>query len=154
MLSEPERKAGRLLIGIGNPSRGDDALGPLAIARLEAMHLPDTELLSDFQLQVEYLLDLEGRAEVIFIDATLDPAVRQFSFQAVHGERDRSHSSHALSPQAVLAAYVQYHGRPPPPAFVLAIRGHRFELGEGLSEPAAAALEAALAFLRRRLDSA
>ena len=39
-----------LVIGIGNPSRGDDAIGPLAIERLGALGLPDTELLTDFQL--------------------------------------------------------------------------------------------------------
>jgi len=153
-LSQVEGRAGRLVIGIGNPSRGDDALGPLAIERLEALNLPDVELLSDFQLQVEYLLDLEGREEVIFIDATVEPAVEAFSFRAVEGLRDTSFSSHALSPQALLAAYAQHHGQPPPPCHVLAIRGHAFELGEGLSAAAAATLEDALGFLVRRLSAA
>ena len=39
--------APRLIIGIGNPSRGDDAIGPLAIERLEALDLPGAELLTD-----------------------------------------------------------------------------------------------------------
>jgi Ni,Fe-hydrogenase maturation factor len=69
-LSAVASRAGRLVIGIGNPSRGDDAVGPLAVERLDALNLPDVEFLTDFQLQVEYLLDVEGREEVIFIDAT------------------------------------------------------------------------------------
>ncbi len=150
-MSTDVNKARRLIIGIGNPSRGDDALGPLAIERLEALNLPDVELLSDFQLQVEYVLDLDGRAEVVFIDASVDPAMEGFSFQALRGRRDTSHSSHALSPAALLAAYEHHYGRPPPPCHVLAIRGHAFELGEGLSAGAAAALENALDFLARRL---
>lgn len=60
-----------LIIGIGNPSRGDDALGPLAIERLEALDLAGVELLTDFQLQVEYALDLAGRRRVIFVDASV-----------------------------------------------------------------------------------
>ncbi len=153
-MSPAAGRAGRLIIGIGNPSRGDDALGPLAIERLEALNLPDVELLSDFQLQVEYVLDLAGRDAVIFIDASVDPALAGFSFLPVRARRDTGYSSHALSPAALLAAYEHHHGRPPPPCHVLAIRGHAFELGEGLSAAAAAALDDALDFLARRLSAA
>jgi hydrogenase maturation protease len=138
-----------LLIGIGNPSRGDDALGPLLIERLEALALPEVELLTDFQLQVEFALDLQGRQQVIFVDASLDAAA-PFTFSPVVAAEDTSYSSHALSPAAVLHAYRKLCGEPPP-AHVLAIRGEAFELGEGLSAAAAKHLDAALGWLRRRL---
>jgi len=153
-LSRVEGKPRRLIIGIGNPSRGDDALGPLAIERLQDLNLADVELLGDFQLQVEFVLDLAGRDAVIFIDASVDPALAGFSFLPVRAQRDTSYSSHALSPEALLAAYAHHHGRPPPPCHVLAIRGHAFGLGEGLSAAAAAALDDALGFLTRRLNAA
>ncbi len=137
-----------LIIGIGNPSRGDDALGPLLIERLEALPGADVELLTDFQLQVEYALDLQGRRQVVFVDASLD-AVAPFTFTPVVAEADASYSSHELSPGAVLHAHEKLYGEPPP-AHVLAIRGETFELGEGLSAAAAAHLEAALLFLRQR----
>jgi hydrogenase maturation protease len=145
-LSRVAGRAGRLVIGIGNPSRGDDAVGPLAIERLEALNLPDVELLTDFQLQVEYLLDLEGRQEVVFIDASL-VGDGPFTFSPVTAMEDQSFTSHALSPGAVLAAYERHYGRLAPSSFVLAIRAYEFELGEGLCPAAAANLEAALAFL-------
>lgn len=138
-----------LIIGIGNPSRGDDALGPMLIERLEALNLPNVELLTDFQLQVEFALDLQGRQQVIFIDASLN-AKPPFEFTPVQAVEDHSYSSHALSPGAVLHAYQQLYG-PPPPAFVLAIRGEAFELGEGLSETAMKHLEIATRWLRKRL---
>jgi len=146
-------KASRLVIGIGNPSRGDDALGPMAIERLETLNLPDVELLTDFQLQVEYLLDMEGRGQVIFVDATVSDAVNTFAYEPIHPALDASYSSHELSPQAVLAAYERHYERPAQPSFVLAIRGHGFELGEGLSAAAAANLDAALSFLSKHLTS-
>lgn len=151
MLSGQEPRSRRLIVGIGNLSRGDDALGPLAVERLEAWRLPDTELLTDYQLQVEYLLDMAGRDEVIFIDATVDPAVETFAFAAVEARQDASYSSHELSPQSLLAAYERHFGAAPPPCFVLAIRAWDFELGDGLSSAAAAGLEQALAFLSARL---
>lgn len=137
-----------LIIGIGNPSRGDDALGPLLIERLAARLPEDVELLTDFQLQVEYALDLQGRREVIFVDASID-APAPFAFSPCVAAEDASFSSHALSPGAVLHAYLKLFGEPPP-AHVLAISGRAFELGEGLSEPARQHLDAALDFLLQR----
>jgi hydrogenase maturation protease len=134
-----------LIIGIGNPSRGDDALGPMLIERLESLQLPDLELLTDFQLQVEFALDLQGRQQVIFVDASLN-AAPPFQFLPVTAAEDNSYSSHALSPGAVLHAYQKLFGAPPP-AFVLAIRGEAFELGEGLSKAATAHLDTALDWL-------
>lgn len=142
--------ARRLIIGIGNPSRGDDALGPLAIERLEALNLPDVELLTDFQLQVEYLLDMEDREQVIFIDASV-VGDGPFDFAAITASEAASFTTHALPPGAVLAAYERHYGRAAPPSFVLAIRAHEFELGAGLSPAAAVNLESALDFLSERL---
>lgn len=137
----------RLLIGIGNPSRGDDALGPLLVERLAALAPPGVELLTDYQLQVEYLLDLRGRTEVVIADASLaGPA--PFAVRSLQAAPDHAYSSHAISPAALLAAYQTHYGEPPPPCRVLAIRGYAFQLGEGLSPAAAANLEAALAWLR------
>ena len=140
-----------LVIGIGNPSRGDDALGPLCIERLASLHLPHVELISDFQLQVEYALDLLGRRQVIFVDAALDgPA--PFDFTPTSAAEDNSYSSHAMSPAALLqACRMLYDERPK--AWVLGIRGEVFTLGAELSQAAAGHLEAALAYLSARLVS-
>jgi hydrogenase maturation protease len=138
--------AERLIIGIGNPSRGDDALGPLLIERLAGRVGPEVELLTDFQLQVEHVLDLAGRQEVIIADAAASgPA--PFRFQPVAAREDDTLSTHRLSPAALLAAYRRYHGTPPPPCHVLAIRGYEFELGRPLSAQAEANLQAALRLL-------
>jgi hydrogenase maturation protease len=138
-----------LIIGIGNPSRGDDALGPMLIERLEALALPDVELLTDFQLQVEFALDLQHRKQVIFVDASLN-AAPPFTFTPVVAAEDTSYSSHALSPSAVLHAYQKLFGKPPP-SYVLAIRGIAFELGEGLTETAQTNLDAAVTWLTAHL---
>ena len=50
-----------------------------------------------------------------------------------------------MSPAAVLATYHAVVGDPPE-AYVLGIRGERFELGEGLSASAEAHLDAAVRF--------
>jgi hydrogenase maturation protease len=150
-LQPPPDAAPLLVLAIGNPSRGDDALGPLAAQRLAELALPGVEVLTDFQLQVEHALDLLGRQRVLFIDASasLD---RPFALTPIAPAKDDSYSSHAMAPPAVLYSYQQLVG-PPPPAWVLAIRGRAFELGEGLSAQAQRDVKLALDAIRPWLIS-
>jgi hydrogenase maturation protease len=138
-----------LVLGWGNLSRGDDALGPLCVAALQdalPAHLKGrVEFLDDYQLQVEFALDLVGRARILFIDASRVCAA-PFEVHTAQPRRDSSISSHALSPEALLQVFADLQGHPPPPAMVLAIRGEAFELGEPMSEAAQAHLAAAVAW--------
>jgi hydrogenase maturation protease len=152
MSPPPVEPPPRLIIGIGNPSRGDDALGPRLIERLADRIGAQTELLTDFQLQVEYVLDLAGRQEVIIADAAATgPA--PFLFQSIAATADAAFTSHSLSPGALLAAYRRHFDAPPPPCHVLAIRGYAFGLGQPLSSQAEANLEAAVRFLLLRVGT-
>jgi hydrogenase maturation protease len=131
-----------LVLAVGNPSRGDDALGPLLAERLEQAGLPGVEVVVDFQLQVEHALDLVGRERVIFVDAGTGTQA-PFEWRRAHPAAQFLHTSHALSPEAVLATYRRVRDESPPASWVLCIRGERFELGEGLSAAAGAHIEAA-----------
>ncbi len=135
-----------VVFGVGNPSRGDDALGPLLMAELEAAAQPGVRLVEDFQLQVEHALDLDGAALALFIDAgTGTPA--PFTFAEIQPRASRAVSSHALDPAAVLQVFRDVRQTPPPPAFVLCVRGESFELGAPLSEGAERHLTAARQWL-------
>jgi hydrogenase maturation protease len=150
-------KPSLLVLGIGNPSRGDDALGPAFVERAAGIAGEDVELLTDFQLQIEHALDLEGRRGVLFVDASTI-AKAPFELVRITAKDDRSHTTHAMTPEAVLGTYERVVGDPPE-AWLLAIRGERFELGDPLSDEARANLDAALAFfatyaMRARTSSA
>ncbi|OHC67367.1 MAG: Ni/Fe hydrogenase [Rhodocyclales bacterium GWA2_65_20] len=136
-----------LIFGWGNPSRGDDALGPLLIDRIAALKLPGVECLTDFQLQVEHALDLENRRRILFIDASIDTPA-PFSVSVLEAARDASFTTHAMTPEAVMQVYVELHDEAPPPCTLLAIRGERFELGEAISATAASHLDASLAWVK------
>jgi hydrogenase maturation protease len=141
-----------LVLAVGNPSRGDDAIGPTLAARLEEAKLPGVEVIVEFQLQVENALDLVDRGRVIFVDAgTGTPA--PFELRRVQPAAEFLHTSHALSPEAVLATYRRVTGDEPPEAWLLCVRGESFGLGEPLSDAAgdhlAAAWEALLEIGRR-----
>ena len=136
-----------LVFGYGNLSRGDDALGPLLLEHLEQQgsFLADVDILCDFQLQVEHALDLEGRQLVLFVDASV-ACTEAFEFAELQPARDKSYTTHAMSPAAVLSVYQTIKNQAPPPCFLLSIKGERFELGECLGSAAALNLQAACRF--------
>ena len=141
-----------LVFAWGNPARGDDALGPLFATAVEAWQLPGVECLTDFQLQVEHALDLQGRQRVLFVDASLS-APAPFGVQTLAPLHDESFSSHAMSPAAILQVYCDVLKRPPPPAQLLAIQGVQWELGIAPSATARENLAAVLAWAKHWLAS-
>ncbi len=138
-----------LIIGYGNPGRGDDALGPLLLERLGERD--DCERLTCFQLQPEQIFELKNRPLVLFVDASLTvPA--PFSLSRVEAEAGFSFSSHMLTPGALLSIYESTLQHSSPPGFLLSIRGERFGLGETLSTAAKCHLEAATHHLSHLLE--
>ena len=153
----PKQPPPLLLLGWGNLSRGDDALGPLCVAALRE-HLPENlqdqvEFLDDYQLQIEHALDLMGRQRVLLIDASLSCSA-PFQVTPLQPAQDASLTTHALSPQTLLQIYQDMQGEPPPPCTLLAIRGEKFELGEPPSPAALAHLKRAVAWASQWLQSA
>jgi len=134
-----------LVFGWGNPSRGDDALGPLCVERLRdaGFAAGAVEFLDDYQLQVEHALDLVDRQRVLFIDASLGCRA-PFEATELQPARDASFTTHALSPRALMQVFRTLQGQPPPACTLLAIRGERFELGEPPGAAALAHLDAAV----------
>lgn len=144
-----------LIIAIGNPSRGDDALGPALLERLGAdgVEAGVVELLTDFQLQVEHALDLAGRRAVLFVDAAwpTEGADAGATLTRIAADNAAPLTSHALRPQAVLHVCGALK-QPVPPAWQLAIEGRSFELGAPMSEVAGSHLERALILARGWID--
>ena len=141
-----------LIFGYGNLSRGDDALGPLLLDYIEShCDLTEIELLTDFQLQIEHALDLEHRSLVLFVDASV-ACINAFNFSQLSAAKDKSYTTHAMSPAAVLAVYVSIKKQTPPPSFLLCIKAETMELGEGLSNAAENNLQQASLFIKPLLQ--
>jgi hydrogenase maturation protease len=139
-----------LVFGYGNPSRGDDALGPAFIERIEALRAahpdwPQVELLTDFQINVEHALDMQNRHCVLLVDASAT-ADAPFSCQRIFPSREIAYTTHVMLPQSLLYVYQRVTGVAPPPSFLLGIRGEHFELGQPLSQAAVRNLRDAVTF--------
>lgn len=137
-----------LIFTCGNPSRGDDALGPAMYELLQKEPPQRVDVLTDFQLQIEHALDLEQRKYVLFVDASTS-CKAPFEISEITACRDDSFSTHSMTPAAVLAVYRQVRRKDPPAAFLLAIRAYEFGLGNTLTAAARKNLQASHEFLLR-----
>ena len=138
-----------LIIGYGNPLRGDDGLGWRAAEDL-AREFPNVnvEIRTCHQLVPEHV-DLVSRAETtFFIDAAEDGEPGEVKCAPVAPQRETSSSSHQLSPAAILAWSRELYGRHPR-GFALSICGGCFEMGEKLSPAVAASLPHLTALARQ-----
>jgi len=141
-----------LVLGCGNPARGDDGLGPALIERLERASLPQVETRVGYQLCVEDALDIGCFRQVIFVDASYsaDPPFEYYPLQedATRAELD----THGVSPEALMILARTLFGAETP-AHVLAIRGYAFEpFVETLSSRAKKNLDLAFRHLSEQLS--
>jgi hydrogenase maturation protease len=136
-----------LLIGYGNPGRGDDGLGPALASAIEALCLPEVTVEIDYQLTVDHAALIAAHDMVVFADAMMDLA-EPFRLSAIATNEPQALGSHQVTPEAAMTLAGLLFGRRPP-AWMLAIGGEAFgEVSEGLSPRAADNLARALAFLR------
>lgn len=142
-----------VLIGYGNPGRGDDGLGPAVADSIRARGISGVETDSDYQLTVEHAHDIAGYDTVIFADADT-AGTEPFSLKRLRpGTASVSFSSHAVSPGGVLALGRDLFGAEPA-AWILAVRGYDFdEFNEHISDQAQENMAAAVEFLTRCLAS-
>jgi hydrogenase maturation protease len=137
-------------LGIGNPGRRDDGLGPAFVERIEALRLPGVDCKANYQLNLEDAQACSVHDVVVFADAaeTLDGP---FALTPLEPSPRFTMSTHSLPPEGVLAVCEAVYGIRPR-ACLLAIQGHRWEIGEGLSPKArinlGAAVEALLDFIQ------
>ena len=130
----------------GNPSRGDDAIGP-EIYRLLSVKIHDeADILTDFQLQIEHAQDLLQRQQVIFVDANMT-CNEPYEYTPIQPDQDISYTTHAMSPAALLAIFQSAYDSPPPEAYLLSVRGYEFNLGNPISDKAGMNMQQAIDYL-------
>ena len=134
-----------LIIGWGNPLRGDDGIGWRAAERLASeLKGQDVEVRVSHQLMPEYAEEISRARFVVFIDAACDNSVGDIRFEKIEPDRAPSAAfSHQLSPPALLAMAERLYGSRPE-ACLFSVGASSFEFGERLSPEVESALPALL----------
>jgi hydrogenase maturation protease len=125
-----------LVIGYGNPLRGDDGVG-CVVAEEVARHICDPEsrvqVIACHQLNPELAEAIAEMRAVIFVDASLDLQPGEVTIAAVSADRfSPAQFTHQLKPSALLAAAAELFGQAPP-AKTVAIGAVSFDAGMQLS---------------------
>jgi hydrogenase maturation protease len=142
-----------LIIGYGNPLRGDDAFGFRAAEELQALFIDNREVvvLPVHQLTPELAADIARAGEVIFIDASAEGECGKFSSRPVQPAEETSPAiSHYSTPEGLLASALALYGRVPP-AVLYSVRGESFEYGAGLTPAVDQALIRAVAEVKAEI---
>ncbi len=129
-----------LIFAYGNISRGDDALAPLLVERLQQRGVEQgcglqLKYLSDYQMHIEHVMDMQHCQRVLLIDAALD-LPEALRFYPVTAHQQTLYTTHGMSPSTLLHTYQQVLHQDPPPTAMLAVAGYSFELGEALTPEA------------------
>lgn len=121
-----------LVIGYGNRSRTDDGVGWFVIERLQEIGLPDVELLTAHQLEVELAETISHFDTVIFVDASVPQSPHLILKSEVEPNFQSHAVAHYLTPADLLAlCHVLYNRRPH--GILFSIRGKNFDFGTTLS---------------------
>ncbi|GAB4018849.1 MAG: hypothetical protein Fur0010_20260 [Bdellovibrio sp.] len=116
-----------LFYGIGNPIRGDDALGPMMIEWLEKENLfQNATYLWNYQLQIEDAELIDHYDQVIFIDAHVN-LEHEFEFTKLEPALHPEYSSHSVHPESILALNRQFF-KGHVDCYLLALKAMNFEL--------------------------
>lgn len=141
-----------LIYGYGNPGCQDDGLGKALADRAEAW-IGDRKLRSvdvdvAFQLQIEDVLKLTDRDLVLFVDASMEERITDFSIDRVMPDPEASFRPHSVPPSFIVGLYEVLYGTPPP-AYLIQIRGYEWELEEPMTPRARRNMEKAWGLIKR-----
>jgi len=142
------------VIFIGNPSRGDDGVGPLLFQEMEdwlngrknvesGLDNNGVQLIDTFQLEPELCCDIENTEALILVDASTaiapSPWIEKIPHIAPVPEKEPKESAplpvwtHSMPPVSLLMLFTQLYHKPAPSSYILHIPGQTFELGAALS---------------------
>lgn len=141
-----------LIICVGNPSRGDDAIGPL-IAEALQLQQPNLNVIETFQLQPELVEDMADHALVIILDAQTNTG-ESITLRRILPTSTLGWCSHALSPEQLAGLYQTAFAGPLPEIIAIGIQARQFELGTPPSHSALACVAPVVAALRQLVTCA
>jgi hydrogenase maturation protease len=144
-----------LVVGYGNPLRGDDGLGPAAAEELVGVlgsHC--IEVVTPHQLVPELADAIAGVGLVIFVDARVEDrppgSTAETRLEAGEEGPPVGPVGHHQTPAALMAAVEAMYGRRPS-AIMFSVAGAAFDFGVGLSPPVREAMPGLVELMAARV---
>ena len=119
-----------LVIGIGNPRRGDDGAGPILCRLLKQHHVPGVECLTVHQLAPELAETLISYDQVLFVDAAANSD--RVKITPLHTATTAASSAHHITPGLILSLAGTLYKKNIP-GYLCSIPAFNFSAGATLS---------------------
>ncbi len=134
-----------LIIGYGNPLRGDDGFGWHLARRLQKKsHDAEIEIIACQQLTPDLAEKISRARDVIFADASNEPQTEEIALRKLTDEQAASNDfSHHLNPPTLLKMTRLLYDAKPRAAFLVTAPAHELGYGEHLSPQMTDALDKA-----------
>jgi hydrogenase maturation protease len=134
-----------VVLACGNGLRGDDGIAWHIAQQLQGVGGETTEIVCSQQWLPEHAENLSRAELAVFLDASAEVAAGEFRVKAVGlGTEAGGATTHAMSPERLMALARSVYGRAPARAFLVVIGGSSFELGSEFSEAVREAIPAAV----------
>lgn len=116
-----------LIIGIGNPLRGDDAAGVRA-AEMLSTHVHDRQMrvITTHQLLPEHAEEIAKARRVLFLDASVDVASGRLKCHRITAAAGEQPLSHHVTPEALLLLAQKLYDASPD-CWLIEIGGQSFD---------------------------
>jgi len=140
-----------LIIGYGNPLRGDDALGWRVTERLrELVQSPEIEILTLHQLMPELMETLSEAELAIFVDAGEGAPPGELTERLIEAGIAAGAFTHHATPEALLAGARSLYGRAAE-GVLFTVTAADFSLGAELSPAVSARVDELVERVLRRI---
>lgn len=127
-----------LIIGYGNPLRGDDGFGWRVVEELQGtLRGGQVELIACHQLTPELAEPVSQARYVIFVDAARETVPGKLTLSEVRMPGGAARFSHYLTPGRVVEYADKLFGRHPRRVYLLTVGAGNLEVGDTLSEEVA-----------------
>lgn len=124
----------KLIIGIGNETKGDDGLG-WAFLDLISTKYPDFTFLYNYQLGPEDGETISHYDWVLIVDASYNQYIEGFNFSKLTPSNSVEVFTHSMRPDQLLYLSSKIFGKVPK-VWLLEISGYKFEFGTSISNEA------------------
>jgi hydrogenase maturation protease len=145
-----DSKPSMLILGIGNPLRGDDGIGAHVCVQLEELNIPGISVQTTHQLHTEWIFTFQQYDAVLLVDASLsdhEVVIRPISTAAVSS----SNLSHHMAASQIAALTSLIVGSSTL-FFECAVPGDAFGLSDQLSEKGRMHADLAVASIKSWLE--
>jgi hydrogenase maturation protease len=121
-----------IIIGYGNPLRGDDGVGLYLTRVIEGLHWPGVETRAVHQLTPDLAAEIALAERAVFVDARISQVAEGVRFEPIQDRGSATALTHVCNPETLIGLAAALYGRRPE-CWLVSVPGECFDPSDELS---------------------